>query len=183
MKRLMWGLIVAVVGLGCKSKTPEGIIDTERMEGILYDIHVVDGYISTIYVQDSARKVAATYYKGIYKKFNTDSAQYTRSLNYYYQNPEKLQDIYKVISARLDHQKLKLKQADSLMQKKRFKADSLKIVKTFKADSLSIRKKMKTDSLSKVKAEAQIKKKKAQADSLINTKKNSDYKPLSVAVK
>lgn len=183
MKRLMWVLIVAVSGFGCKSKIPEGIIDTERMEGILYDIHIVDGYISNIYVQDSARRVAAAYYKGIYKKFNTDSAAYTKSLNYYYQNPEKLQEMYKVISARLDKQKAEMKKADSLLVKKRFKTDSLKIVKKFKADSLSIRKKMKTDSSSKVKADALIKKKKAQADSILNTKRSGDLRPLSVAVK
>ncbi|MDY0904618.1 DUF4296 domain-containing protein [Pedobacter sp. CFBP9032] len=182
MKRLIWGLVVVVLAFGCKSKTPDGIIDITRMEGILFDIHVVDGYISTIYVPDSARKVASAYYKGIYKKFDTDSAEYTRSLNYYYQNPEKLQEMYKVISTRLDKQKANIKVADSLLQKKRFKTDSLKIIKKFKADSLSIRKKMKTDSLSKVKADAQIKKKKAQADSILNTRKNGDLRPLSVAV-
>ena len=182
MKRLIWGLMVVVLAVGCKSKTPDGIIELSRMEGILFDIHVVDGYISTIYVPDSARKVASAYYKGIYKKFDTDSAEYTRSLNYYYQNPEKLQEMYKVISARLDKQKASIKQADSLLLKKRFRADSLKIIKKFKADSLSIRKKMKTDSLSKVKAEAQIKKKKAQADSIFNTKRSGDLRPLSVAV-
>jgi len=182
MKKIMWGLIVAILWFGCKSKTPDGIIDEERMEAILFDVHIADGYISTIYVQDSARKVAAAYYNGIYKKFDTDSAEYNRSLNYYYQNPEKLQEMYKVISTRLDNQKAKLKQADSLLLKRRFKADSIKIIKTFKADSLAIRKKMKTDSSSKVKADAQIKKKKAQADSLLNTKKNGDLKPLAVAV-
>ncbi|MFW0718496.1 DUF4296 domain-containing protein [Pedobacter sp. N23S346] len=182
MKRLMWGLVVVVLAFSCKSKTPDGIIDTARMGGILFDIHVADGYISTIYVPDSARKVASAYYKGIYKKFDTDSAEYTRSLNYYYQNPEKLQEMYKVISTRLDKQKANIKHADSLLLKKKFKTDSLKIVKKFKADSLSIRKKMKTDSSSKVKADAQIKKKKAQADSILNTRKNGDLKPLSVAV-
>ena len=182
MKRLTWALLVVVLTYGCRSKTPDGIIETERMEGILFDIHVVDGYISSIYVPDSARKVASAYYKGIYKKFNTDSAEYTRSLNYYHQNPEKLQEIYKVISTRLDQQKANVKKADSLLQKRQFKNDSLKVIKKFKADSLAIRKKMKTDSSSKLKAEAQIKKKKAQADSVLSTKRSGSLKPLSVAV-
>ena len=171
MKRLIWGFIVAALWLGCKSKSPNDIIDKEKMQDILFDIHVVDGYISTIYVQDSARKTGSAYYKGIYKKFDIDSAEYSRSLSYYYQKPDQLLEMYKVISKRLEDQKAKMLKADSLIQKRKFKADSLKIAKKFNADSLAIRKKMKPDSLSKAKAEAQIIKKRAQADSLRNTKR------------
>jgi len=174
MKKLVWVLVVVVLWLGCKQKVPNGIINRDKMEEILFDIHLVDGYISTIYMQDSARKVGAAYYNGIYKKYDTDSVQYTRSLTYYNNNPEILQEIYKGIAKKLENQKIKMQKADSLIQKKRFKADSIKIVKNFKADSLAIRKKMKTDSLSKVKADAQIKKKKAQADSLLNSKKGGE---------
>jgi len=173
MKRIVWAFIVVVLGLGCKQKVPDGIIEREKMEGILFDIHLVDGYLSSIYVQDSARKVGAAYYKGIYKKYDTDSIQYSKSLTYYNQNPELLKEMYNVISNKMDKQKIALKRADSLWQKKKFRADSLKIIKTFKADSLTLVKKAKPDSLSRVKANAQIKKKRKQADSLINTKRSN----------
>ncbi|WP_231424159.1 DUF4296 domain-containing protein [Pedobacter sp. Leaf250] len=172
MKRLVWVLVVLFFIAGCKPKAPQGIIESEKMEQILYDIHLVDGYISTIYIQDSARKVGAAYYKGIYKKYDTDSVQYAKSLNYYNNNPDQLQEMYKAISKKLDNQKVSLKKADSLMLRNTFVKDSIKIIKKYKADSLLIRKKMKPDSASKATTEIQIKKKKAQADSLINTKRN-----------
>jgi len=173
MNKLVWAFLAVVFILGCKPKAPEGIIEREKMEKILFDIHLIDGYISTIYVQDSAKKVGAAYYKGIFKKYDTDSIQYTASLKYYNSNPDQLEEMYKVISKKLDNQKLSLRKADSLMLRNTFIKDSVKIMKTFKSDSLSIRKRMKSDSTSKATVEAQIKKKKAQADSLLSIKRNN----------
>ncbi|MCX2575143.1 DUF4296 domain-containing protein [Pedobacter sandarakinus] len=171
MKQIFCGLIVALFCVACKPKAPDGIIEQERMEKILFDIHVVDGYLSTIYAQDSARKVASKYYRGIYKKFDTDSAGYTNSLNYYYQNPTILAEIYASITKQLASQKKAMLKADSLIMQRKFNTDSIKIIKKFKADSSAIRKKMKPDSLSKVKAVADIAKKKKVADSILKVKK------------
>ncbi|MGN8056418.1 DUF4296 domain-containing protein [Pedobacter sp. 22163] len=171
MKRLIWVLMTAILWFGCKPGIPDGIIKPDKMEKILYDMHIVDGYLSSIYVVDSAKKVAAAYYKGIYKKFGTDSAEYNRSLIWYNTNPKELEAMYKNIQKLLVKQKKGTALADLIIKKKAFKADSLVIAKKFKADSLAIRKKMKPDSLSKVKAIAEIAKKKKQADSLINIKK------------
>ena len=163
--------MTAILWFGCKPGIPDGIIKPDKMEKILYDMHLVDGYISTIYVVDSAKKVAAAYYKGIYKKFGTDSAEYNKSLIWYNTNPKALEAIYKNIQKSLSQQKKAIGIADKMIRKKKFKTDSLVITKKFKADSLAIRKKMKPDSLSKVKAVAAIAKKKKQADSLINIKR------------
>ncbi|TCD08416.1 DUF4296 domain-containing protein [Pedobacter frigidisoli] len=178
MKRLMWALMASVLWFGCKPSIPSDIIQTDRMEKILYDMHIVDGYLSTIYVVDSAKKVAASYYNGIYKKFDTDSVEYNRSLIYYNNNPKELELMYKNIQKALAKQKKGVDVADAMIKKKKFKADSLVIVKKFKADSISIKKKMKPDSLSKVKAIAEIAKKKKKADSLINLKKSGELVPV-----
>jgi len=162
MRRLIWVLVIGILGTGCKSDIPEDVIKPDKMQEVLYDIHVVDGYISTIYIQDSARKVAAAYYKGIYKKFGTDSAQYAKSMEYYYKNPEDLEKMYKNISKRLDQQKVMMQKADSLNMVKKRKADSIKnsikskpVLK--KADSLKISRKrklimQKTQPLNKLKS-------------------------------
>ncbi|MGM9479532.1 DUF4296 domain-containing protein [Pedobacter sp. GSP4] len=163
--------MTAVLWFGCKPGIPDDIIKPDKMEKILYDMHIVDGYLSSIYAVDSAKKVAAGYYKGIYKKFGTDSAQYNKSLIWYNTNPKELETMYKNIQKMLTMQKKGTALADLLIKKKIFKADSLAIVKKFKKDSLAIRKKMKPDSLSKVKALAEIAKKKKEADSLIKIKK------------
>ncbi|WP_090881598.1 DUF4296 domain-containing protein [Pedobacter rhizosphaerae] len=118
MKRLMWVLAASLLMFGCKPGIPEHIIKPDKMEKIVYDMHIVDGYLSTIYIPDSAKRVAAAYYKGIYKKFNIDSVSYSRSLTYYNNNPDELEKIYKNISKKLDAQKLKMQKADSLSLQK-----------------------------------------------------------------
>ncbi len=163
--------MTAILWFGCKPGIPDDIIKPDKMEKILYDMHIVDGYLSSIYVVDSAKKVAAAYYKGIYKKFGTDSAQYNKSLLWYNTNPVELETVYKNVQKMLAKQKKGTELADLMIRKNQFKTDSLVIAKKFKADSLAIRKKMKPDSLSKVKAVAAIAKKKKEADSLINIKK------------
>lgn len=115
-------MAISIIIFGCKDKLPKGIIEAERLQKILYDIHVVDGYISSVPGQDSARKVAASYYKGIYKKFNTDSAQYNRSLNYYYAHPKELSEIYANISKEIGAQKRAMEKIDSVKQAKLKKA-------------------------------------------------------------
>jgi len=171
--------MTAILWFGCRPGIPDGIIKPDKMEKIIYDMHIVDGYISTIYVVDSAKKVASAYYKGIYKKFGTDSAEYNKSLLWYNTNPKELQAIYEGIRKSLRQQKKAVEVADKMIRTKKFKADSLVIAKKFKADSIAIKKKMKPDSLSKVKALAEITKKKKQADSLINAKKTEAMSTIS----
>lgn len=79
---------------GCKSGLPKDIIQPNKMEKVLFDIHVVDGYIGTIINQDTTKIIASSYYNGIYKKHGIDSALFNKSMNYYYSHPVILNDIY-----------------------------------------------------------------------------------------
>lgn len=148
---------------GCKPGIPKDLIQPDKMAQVLHDIHVFDGYINAITHSDTARMVAASYYKGIYKKFAIDSALYARSLNYYNRNPRIMTEIYTNVVSRLEKEKKAFVRADSLAtakilstQKARMKADSLKI----KTDSVK-----KSDSLKLVK---ERKKFLRQMDSLKN---------------
>ncbi|WP_131536681.1 DUF4296 domain-containing protein [Pedobacter nototheniae] len=113
MRRLIWVLGVTFLWIGCKPGMPNDVIKPDKMEEILYDIHVADGYVSTIYVTDSAKKVAASFYNGIYKKFNTDSAQYSKSMAYYNAHTDELGKIYANISKKLELQKSKMQKIES----------------------------------------------------------------------
>ncbi|MCZ4223111.1 DUF4296 domain-containing protein [Pedobacter rhodius] len=98
---------------------PQNIIPPDKMQNILYDIHVADGYISSISILDSSKKVAASYYKGIYKKFGIDSAKYAQSMTYYYKHPKDLDEMYKVIAKRLAKQQKAMEKADSIAKSKK----------------------------------------------------------------
>ncbi|WP_443939577.1 DUF4296 domain-containing protein [Pedobacter sp. MW01-1-1] len=171
MKRIFWVLMFALFAFGCKPGIPEDVIEPDKMENILYDMHIVDGYLTTIYIPDSLKKVAAAYYGGIYKKFDTDSASYNRSLNYYYNKPELMQKMYDNIEKRMGWAKTSMNKADSIIRHKKFVVDSSKLLKIFKADTLKLRAKLKPQASSKAKADLQITKKKHELDSLVKLRK------------
>lgn len=94
MKRFLSIIIFFVLIQGCKSGLPKDIIQPEKMEKVLFDIHVVDGYIGTFVNLDTTKIIASSYYNGIYKKHGIDSALFNKSMNYYYTHPVILNDIY-----------------------------------------------------------------------------------------
>lgn len=141
-KILLLGFIFAVI-CGCKSPVPKEIIQPDQMQKILYDMHMVDAYISTIPVQDSAKRVAAAYYKGVYKKFGIDSVSYSKSMDFYYSNPEIMNAMYVKLETDFKKNKVKVEKLHNLaiekLQKKRqdsITADSIKQVAKKKKDSL-----------------------------------------------
>lgn len=154
------GFLILVLA-GCKSKIPGDIIQPDKMAAVLYDIHVTDGYIGSIPQQDSAKKVSAAYYKGIYARFGIDSVKYTKSMNYYFANPDVLHEIYLKVTKDL------IKSKDSLEK------INAKVVKLEAAKRAKAVKKTK-DSLDKIKAKlTPLEVKKAKADSLKKVKRDS----------
>ncbi|TDG36952.1 DUF4296 domain-containing protein [Pedobacter changchengzhani] len=136
MKRIIWILILAGLWFGCKPGVPSAIIRPDKMEKVLYDIHIADGFISTVPNVDSAKKVGSTYYNGIYKKFEIDSAVYARSMDYYYDHPELMAVMYKSISAKLKNEMSAIQKTDSLINAKAIKVQLA--IKDRAIDSVSI---------------------------------------------
>ncbi|WP_199141107.1 DUF4296 domain-containing protein [Pedobacter sp. ASV12] len=115
MKRFFAVLWVCSGLYACKPGIPKELIQPDKMEKVLFDIHVVDGYISTMSPgADSTKKIASAFYKGIYKKFQIDSALYNQSMNYYYQHPDILKKIYDNVTTQLN--KTKEKQLKTLQK-------------------------------------------------------------------
>jgi hypothetical protein len=139
MKYRLLPVIIVLFIAGCKNGVPENFIQPEKMGKILFDIHMVDSYLNTIPYPDSSKKIGASYYKGIYKKFEVDSSLFTRSMNYYAEHPDKLSDIYKTVTSDLTKQKASIVKADSLLNIKIKKASALKL----KKDSLKLLDSMK----------------------------------------
>lgn len=136
MKRLLWLLLICILGVACRKGLPSDIIEPIKMEKVLYDIHIVDGYLSNIGSNDSAKKVGASYYDGIYKKFDIDSATYNTSLNYYYSQPDLLESIYKNIQTKINFKNAGMRKVDSLNNAK---INRVAILKTEKQlDSMAI---------------------------------------------
>ncbi|RZL50198.1 MAG: DUF4296 domain-containing protein [Pedobacter sp.] len=101
MKRFFFLLIVCISFFACKPGIPKEIIQPDKMEQVLLDVHVLDGYIGGLPGVDTAKKVASAYYKGIYKKYDIDSVLYHKSMDYYYNNPTVMKKIYDSLTVKL----------------------------------------------------------------------------------
>lgn len=141
MTRLLLLFCTIIFFASCGDGTPNDVIGKEEMTSLLTDLHLADGYTSTLYGGDKAKEIAATY-KAIYKKYNTDSLQVRKSLSFYTANPQVLQLMYVQIDTNLNRalkQEQKLATEREEIELKRQNAlDALLLIKEkFKADSLN----------------------------------------------
>lgn len=109
-----------IIGIwACKAGIPKEIMPPEQIEKVLFDIHLIDGYVMGIHNADSAKKVSAPIYQGIFKKYGIDSAAHAKNMQYYYHHPELLSKIYEKIGHRLNQERDQaLKQQQSKNQTK-----------------------------------------------------------------
>ncbi|RZJ81160.1 MAG: DUF4296 domain-containing protein [Flavobacterium sp.] len=121
MKRFFAFATMITLLYACKPGIPKDVLQPDKMRLVLLDVHLVDGYITGFTNQDSSKKVAATFYKAIYKKFGTDSAQYNRSLDYYYTKPALFKQIYDSVTAKLNVLKEETIQAISVDSEHEFR--------------------------------------------------------------
>lgn len=95
--------------LGCEqNKRPEGILDEKRMVAVLSDLHIMDGYISTLDYSDSLRITGKNYYATIYKKHNISRNTYEKSLRYYSMQPALLDSMYTQVENIIFKKEIKL---------------------------------------------------------------------------
>ncbi len=159
MKRLIPVLFPLFFFLGCSEKTPEGILSKEKMANVLTDIHLVDGYASTM-ATDSAQIKTPVLYQSVYKKYQTNAAQFKKSMAYYSNYPEKMQEIYTQVTRTLKKlQKAEQKRLDEKAKKeKKSQQDSIK--KNKKDQKKILQDSVKTDSIKKKELQEALKKRK-----------------------
>jgi hypothetical protein len=136
MKRFLGTILVIIFFAACTKSLPEGIVSEKEMTDILFDMHIADGYMNTVYSHLSQKQ--ANPYTSIYKKYNIDSVQFRHNLEYYSEQPQVFQDIYAEISKRLHSTEKSIIEEESKKQLAILKLDSIKTQR--KKDSLNLRK-------------------------------------------
>lgn len=137
MKNFLYIAIVFFLLSGCKPGIPGDLIQPEEMAEVLHDIHIADSYLGMTMRPDSVKIKAAEYYKGIYKKYDIDSATYTKSMAYYQKEPKILNDIYVKVTKELTKEKDAIIKADSIFNAKEMMKLRIKVIRdsTRTADS------------------------------------------------
>lgn len=100
-----------------RDDTPEGIINKDQMENVLFDMGITDAYLNQVNNTDSLQRQAHTRYNYVFKKNNIDSVKFTKSLKYYSLRTIELDEIFKKVTDSL----IRLEKADSLKTIKKIK--------------------------------------------------------------
>ena len=101
---------VSLFLISCKgNKVPDGIIPKDRMVSLLTEVHIADGASYSIPpAPDSLYLKATGRYIFLFKKYQTDSVQFRKSVRYYANHSDEFLVMY-----------------DKVMQNLKEKADSL----------------------------------------------------------
>src|SRR5690606_41015757 len=86
MQRLILCLTLFFIFTACKKQLPKGIISEKEMINLLADVHILDGYISSL-PADSAKKIIDPLYNELFLKYKLDSASFGQNVDYYYSDP------------------------------------------------------------------------------------------------
>jgi len=90
--------IVLVIGCSKNVKTPEGILEKDKMISILLDIHIKEGQVQQLRVtRDSSTRVFKYFEREIFAKHEVSDSVYYKSLGFYYDHPELMEEIYTAI--------------------------------------------------------------------------------------
>ena len=105
-----------------KKETPEGIIQEDEMVLILADMQITEAYLSDIRKTSKRLKDSTLlYYQKVYHKYGIDKAAFEKSILYYKQDLQNLEQIYTRVVVRLNE--LKAKNEEILLE---MKADSIR---------------------------------------------------------
>jgi len=148
MNKIFAVIMACICFFSCKPGVPKKLIQPDTMEKVLYEIHLTDGYIGTVSNPDTAKLIAAAYYKGIYNKFAIDSAIYDKSLHYYFQHPEVLKPMYERVLKRLEQLRASNEKQlihDREARKSRLNADPLRFLIVAPAEKMPSEFKLSTN--------------------------------------
>ncbi|MCS3734490.1 DUF4296 domain-containing protein [Mucilaginibacter dorajii] len=168
---------VTLFWCGCKSGgVPGKYIQPQAMTGLLVQIHLIDGSLyNGTQAPDSLYKYGMGKYLDAFRKFNTDSAQFRKSMEYYTNTPDKLTAIYDNVDKRIKALSDSLNAEQAKERTRLLKKDSLKTDSIKKANLKHKTPAQKVDSVK------QAKTKKAM-DAKIDSIKKLKYRPKPNAV-
>ncbi|GAB3267992.1 hypothetical protein GCM10027347_37220 [Larkinella harenae] len=108
--RLLGLLLLTGWVLACQNsvvEAPKNLIPEEKMVQVLTEIHLAEARVTKMnrVSQDSNTLIYKRLEMRVFKKYQVDTAAYSKSYTYYSSNPEQLADIYKQVTEELERRK------------------------------------------------------------------------------
>ena len=103
MTRCILIFLISIFFYSCKESTPSGIIKSQKMQEILWDVLKADALSQELVKNDSSRSIATENVRLTNKVFsihNITKEQFEKSYSYYTQHPDIMQIMLDSINAR-----------------------------------------------------------------------------------
>ncbi|MFN3803052.1 DUF4296 domain-containing protein [Belliella pelovolcani] len=96
MKKLLIFIPLILILHSCRNETkPEYVLNEDQMVGMLIDIHIAEGYVSTLPINyDSSRNLYPMFEKEVFRKHQVSDSVFHRSLEYYLARPRIIDRVY-----------------------------------------------------------------------------------------
>lgn len=102
----IWRILTILIafGFGCSNYAPEhgkSTIDEKKMAEMVADIHIIEAYIQNVQAteRDSVKTIL---YHELFKIYAVDTAVFYENQRLYYENPAKVETLYKAVLEKLD---------------------------------------------------------------------------------
>lgn len=96
MRKVVY-ICLSLILLACSQRpVPKGVLASDKMEKVVYDILKVDEYLNNFALKDttvSIKKKRSIFYEQVFKLHNTNRKEFYSSYKYYQQHP----DIQKIL--------------------------------------------------------------------------------------
>jgi hypothetical protein len=105
--KVLVALLLTLGLFSCSSKGPKGILDEEKMTEVLQEVMLLENYYQSKYGSPSDYKAALdSSVEIVFKKHQTNKIQFSKSFDFYAQNPELFQKIQAKIIENLNSKHL-----------------------------------------------------------------------------
>lgn len=96
--KVLIALLLTLCLFSCSSNNPKGILDEEKMTEVLQEVMLLENYYQSKYGSPSVYKAALdSSVEIVFKKHQTNKIQFSKSFDFYAQNPE----LFKKIQAKI----------------------------------------------------------------------------------
>ncbi len=105
--KVLVALLLTLSLFSCSSNNPKGILDEEKMTEVLQEVMLLENYYQSKYGSPSVYKAALdSSVEIVFKKHQTNKIQFSKSFDFYAQNPELFQKIQAKIIENLNSKHL-----------------------------------------------------------------------------
>lgn len=118
-------LTLILIGTSCKKDNDTRFLNQNDMASLLVKVHLIDGYLNSLQI-DSSRKIINSIYQQAFDEYHLDSVSFEENLRHYMSQPEKAENVYAKVKAKLSQMENILVRQDSL--KHALQSDSIRRV-------------------------------------------------------